>query len=149
LAAIALCVHPSQLPTAHFLLAFAAFTLMFSLATLVSINSSLPFGLLMGAGTFMGGWIAGTTTPPADVLELLLEAGLVAGVSIAFLAVLAAFLWSASNGRSSTSYRGNGSSGSWGSSSSSWGSSSDGSSSNTSWGGGGGSFGGGGASSSW
>ncbi len=54
MAAIALSMQSSQRPTAHFLLAFASFTLMFFVATRVSLRSSYRWGPFVGSAPARG-----------------------------------------------------------------------------------------------
>jgi uncharacterized protein len=92
MAAIALFVQASQRPPAHFLLAFAAFTLMFCVAALVSLRSSLRWGLFMGSATLVGGGAAWGVPPSVDTLDLLVVLAGLGGVIFVIVAVIRAFL---------------------------------------------------------
>ena len=165
MAAIALYVQSSPRSNAHFLLAFAAFTLVFCVATLVSLRASRRWGLFVGSATLVGGGVAWGWSPSDAALDLLLVLAGIAGVIFVVGSVIGAFLLVFKQGasgrrgpgassRSSESSWSYSSSSSWSSSSDSGSSSSDSSSSgssssDSSWGGVGGDFGGGGGSSSW
>lgn len=160
----ALLMHPSRIPTFHFLLAYAAFTAMFLGVTLAAQHLSLRVAFVLGLSAAVGCVVVLSEIRSLNVLLMIFEAGksftLVAAVLVVvtyppvFRILIDILFFFLSNSSSSTY-----SSSSWGSSSSSggsssggssWGGSSSGSSSSgSSWGGGGGSFGGGGASSSW
>lgn len=130
MAAIALYVQSSQRPTAHFLLAFAAFTLMFCVATLVSLRSSLRWGLFVGAATLVGGGVAWGWTPSAAALEVAVVLAGLAGAIFVIVSVSGALFQEASkeqsSGRHDPGASSRSSESSWSSSSdSSWSSSSD------------------------
>ncbi|NMO14208.1 TPM domain-containing protein [Pyxidicoccus fallax] len=130
MAAIALYVQSSQRPTPHFLLAFAAFTLVFCVATLVCLRSSLRWGLFVGSATLVGGGVAWVWRPPSDALVLSVGLAGLAGVIFVIVSAIRALLLVAYTDQSSGRHDPGTSSSS--SSDSSWSSSSDSSSSGSS-----------------